>query len=123
MDKYHLFILLLLVLLLIYFIPTVTKMDHISNFFEERVSSVEALAPVQISNSNTEENNNAQEIYTSINSDFEAIKDNNNRTNFMFVKTHKCGTSTLVNVFYLYGARNKLNFVLNPYTHQINLKE
>ena len=85
-------------------------MDHISNFFEERVSSAEALAPVQISNSNTEENDNAQEMYTSINSDFEAIKDNNNRTNFMFVKTHKCGISTLVNVFYLYGARNKLNF-------------
>ena len=37
--------------------------------------------------------------------------------NLMFLKTHKTGTSTLVNVFYLYGIRRKLNFVLKPYNH------
>ena len=42
-----------------------------------------------------------------------------NKTNILFVKTHKCGTSTLVNMFYLYGIRRKLNFVVAPYQHQI----
>ena len=32
--------------------------------------------------------------------------------NLMFIKTHKCGTSTLVNAFYLAGVRRKLNYVV-----------
>ena len=35
--------------------------------------------------------------------------------NLMFVKTHKCGTSTLVNAFYLYGVRRRLNFVIQDF--------
>ena len=42
------------------------------------------------------------------------------KKNLMFVKTHKCGTSTLVDVFYLWGVRRRLNFVLQPYKHQLN---
>jgi len=42
-----------------------------------------------------------------------------NKSNLLFVKTHKCGTSTLVNMLFLYGIRRKLNFVLNPYGHQL----
>ena len=37
----------------------------------------------------------------------------------MFFKTHKCGTSSLVNSLYLYGIRRNLNFVLTPYEHQL----
>ena len=43
------------------------------------------------------------------------------KKNLMFVKTHKCGTSTLVDVFYLRGVRYKLNFVMHPFTHQLNV--
>ena len=42
------------------------------------------------------------------------------KKNLMFIKTHKCGTSTLVNVFYLYGVRHRSNFALQPYKHNIN---
>ena len=35
------------------------------------------------------------------------------KKNLMFIRTHKCGTSTLVNVFYLFGIRRRLNFVMN----------
>ena len=42
-----------------------------------------------------------------------------NKSNLFFVKTHKCGTSTMVNIFYLYGIQRKLNFVLTPYWHQL----
>ena len=42
-----------------------------------------------------------------------------NKSNLLFVKTHKCGTTTLVNMFYLYGIRRKLNFVMTPYVHQL----
>ena len=35
------------------------------------------------------------------------------KQNLMFIKTHKCGTSTLVNTFYLYGVRRRLNFVIH----------
>ena len=42
---------------------------------------------------------------------------------FLFLKTHKCGTSTLVNMFYLFGIRRRLNFVTNPWTRQLNLKK
>ena len=51
-------------------------------------------------------------------------KSNMPRTDFyahkpklMFLKTHKSATSTLVNMFYLYGIRRKLNFVMKPYDH------
>ena len=43
------------------------------------------------------------------------------KKNLMFVKTHKCGTSTLVDVFYLRGVRHRLNFVMHPFTHQLNV--
>ena len=42
------------------------------------------------------------------------------KMNLMFIKTHKCGTSTLVDVFYLRGVRKKLNFVMIPYTHKLS---
>ena len=42
---------------------------------------------------------------------------------FLFLKTHKCGTSTLVNMLYLFGIRRRLNFVTNPWTRQLNLKK
>ena len=42
---------------------------------------------------------------------------------FLFLKTHKCGTSTLVNMFYLFGIRRRLNFVTNPWTRQLNLNK
>ena len=35
----------------------------------------------------------------------------------MFVKTHKTGSSTLGSIFYYYGIKRKLNFVLHPYTN------
>ena len=44
------------------------------------------------------------------------------KKNLMFIKTHKCGTSTLVDVFYLQGVRKRLNFVMYPYQHQIDLR-
>ena len=43
------------------------------------------------------------------------------KKNLMFIKTHKCGTSTLVDVFYLFGVRRKLNFVMFPSSHQLEL--
>ena len=42
-----------------------------------------------------------------------------NKKKLMFFKTHKCGTSSLVSVLYLYGIRRNLNFVLTPFEHQI----
>ena len=44
------------------------------------------------------------------------------KKNLMFIKTHKCGTSTLVDVFYLQGVRKRLNFVMYPYQHQLDLR-
>ena len=44
------------------------------------------------------------------------------KMNLMFIKTHKCGTSTLVDVFYLQGVRKRLNFVMYPYQHQLDLR-
>ena len=44
------------------------------------------------------------------------------KNNLMFIKTHKCGTSTLVDVFYLRGVRKRLNFVTYPYQHQLDLR-
>ncbi|XP_063683618.1 galactosylceramide sulfotransferase-like isoform X2 [Bolinopsis microptera] len=41
------------------------------------------------------------------------------KKNLMFIKTHKCGTSTIVDVFYLRGVRRRLNFVMNPYQHNL----
>lgn len=40
------------------------------------------------------------------------IEKRERKENFVFVKTHKCGTSTLVSMFYLYGVRRRSNFVL-----------
>ena len=45
------------------------------------------------------------------------------KKNLMFLKTHKCGTSSLVNIFYLRGVRKKLNFVVQPDQHQLQLTE
>ena len=69
-------------------------------------------------------NNMSARITSTPHMDNDHDRSTNNQTkkNLMFVKTHKCGTSTLVNVFYLNGVRKKLNFVLNPYAHKINLK-
>ena len=36
------------------------------------------------------------------------------KKNLMFIRTHKCGTSTLVNIFYLFGVRRRLSFVMKP---------
>ncbi|XP_063675051.1 galactosylceramide sulfotransferase-like [Bolinopsis microptera] len=40
---------------------------------------------------------------------------------FLFIKTHKCGTSTLVNMFYLFGLRRRLNFVTQPWSRQLDV--
>lgn len=45
------------------------------------------------------------------------------KKNLMFLKTHKCGTSSLVNVFYLRGVRKKLNFVIQPDKHLLSLSK
>ena len=42
--------------------------------------------------------------------------------NFLFIKTHKCGTSTLVNMFYLFGIRRKLNFVTQPWNRWLDVE-
>ncbi|XP_063688821.1 galactosylceramide sulfotransferase-like [Bolinopsis microptera] len=42
------------------------------------------------------------------------------KKNLMFIRTHKCGTSTLVDVFYLRGVRKRLNFFMVPYERDIN---
>ena len=39
------------------------------------------------------------------------------KRNLMFIKTHKCGTSSLVNTFYLMGVRSRLNFVVQQSSH------
>ncbi|XP_063684643.1 galactosylceramide sulfotransferase-like isoform X2 [Bolinopsis microptera] len=48
-----------------------------------------------------------------------------NKRNLMFIKTHKCGTSSLVNTFYLMGVRSRLNFVVqqsdHPHTLALNI--
>ena len=43
------------------------------------------------------------------------------KQNFVFVKTHKTGTSTMVNVLYHYGMMRGLNYAVYPYTHQLNI--
>ena len=42
------------------------------------------------------------------------------KSNVMFIKTHKTGSSTLGGLFYLYGIRKKFNFVLFPYTNKLS---
>ena len=42
--------------------------------------------------------------------------------NFLFIKTHKCGTSTLVNMFYLFGIRRRLNFVTQPWSRALDIE-
>ena len=42
---------------------------------------------------------------------------------FLFLKTHKCGTSTLVNMFYLFGIRRRLNFVTQPWSRRLDLEK
>ena len=39
--------------------------------------------------------------------------------NLVFVKTHKTGTSTTVNILYNFGIVNELNYALYAYTHQL----
>ena len=39
------------------------------------------------------------------------------KSRVMFLKTHKTATSTLINMYYLYGIRRRLNFVAKPYNH------
>ena len=41
------------------------------------------------------------------------------RKNIVFVKTHKTGTSTTVNILYQFGIVNGLNFAIYPYSHQL----
>ena len=43
------------------------------------------------------------------------------KRNLMFAKTHKCGTSTLVNTFYLVGVRRRLNFVVQYKQNKKNI--
>jgi hypothetical protein len=43
--------------------------------------------------------------------------------NFLFLKTHKCGTSTLVNMLYLFGIRRRLNFVTQPWSRQLDVEQ
>ena len=40
--------------------------------------------------------------------------------NLVFVKTHKTGTSTTVNVLYHFGIVNELDYAIYPYTHQLH---
>ena len=40
--------------------------------------------------------------------------------NLMFIKTHKTGSSTLGGMFYLYGIKRRLNFVLKPFKNTLN---
>ena len=42
-------------------------------------------------------------------------------TNFLFVKTHKTGTSTTVNILYHFGIIHGLNYAVYPYSHQLHL--
>ena len=44
------------------------------------------------------------------------------KTNILFLKTHKCGTSSMVNLFFLFGIRRKLNFVIEPFKRQFNIQ-
>lgn len=39
--------------------------------------------------------------------------------NLVFVKTHKTGTSTTVNILYNFGINHGLNFAIYPYSHQL----
>lgn len=41
---------------------------------------------------------------------------------FLFIKTHKCGTSTMVNMLYLYGIRRRLNFVTQPWQRGLDVE-
>lgn len=41
--------------------------------------------------------------------------------NFVFVKTHKTGTSTTVNILYHFGITHGLNYAVYPYSHQLYL--
>lgn len=41
------------------------------------------------------------------------------RKNFVFIKTHKTGTSTTVNILYNFGMTRGLNYAVYPYTHQL----
>lgn len=43
----------------------------------------------------------------------------NERQNFVFIKTHKTGTSTTVNILYNFGMTRGLNYAVYPYTHQL----
>lgn len=43
--------------------------------------------------------------------------------NLLFLKTHKCGTSSIVNLFYVYGMKRKLNFVTNPWSRQLDIEK
>ena len=43
------------------------------------------------------------------------------RENLLFLKTHKCGTSSMVNIFYLWAVRRRKNFVLQPWTRQLDI--
>ena len=57
------------------------------------------------------------------NQELKCFTDFSEKKNLMFLKTHKCGTSTLVNMFYLFGLRRRLNFVLqSPHNHFITTK-
>jgi len=41
------------------------------------------------------------------------------RHDFVFIKTHKTGTSTTVNILYNFGMTRGLNYAVYPYTHQL----
>ena len=55
------------------------------------------------------------------------VEDSSNHTctkkhkNFVFVKTHKTGTSTTVNILYHFGIIHGLNYAVYPYSHQLHL--
>lgn len=39
----------------------------------------------------------------------------------VFVKTHKTGTSTTVNILYHFGITHGLNYAIYPYSHQLHI--
>ena len=47
------------------------------------------------------------------------VEDLKTKKNFLFAKTHKTGSSTLGSIFFYYGMKRKLNFVLPPYTNTL----
>ena len=84
--------------------------------------SVEPLEDSEHVDNNQEDSNQEDRSQEDSNHDIDKSLDIVHKTNLMFIKTHKCGTSTLVNPFYLKGVRERLNYVIHTGgKHQLNL--